>query len=92
MWEVHKEYRCIGLSAPQLGLPLQVMVIGCTKEDCEKSVLMQPIAKKVLINPVMKVLNYKNKVVGPEVCASMCSYSALVSRFSEVRIEGKYDI
>ncbi|XP_034245259.1 peptide deformylase, mitochondrial-like [Thrips palmi] len=89
MWKVHKLYGCVGLSAPQLGLPLQVVVIGCTEEECKaaKSVFVQPIAKKVLINPVMKVLNYKSKVTGPEACASMCCYSALVSRFSEVRVE-----
>lgn len=89
MWEVHEEYNCVGLSAPQIGLPLQVAVIGCSEEECKKakSVFMQPIAKKVLINPVMKILDYKTKVVAPETCASMCSYTALVSRFANVRVQ-----
>lgn len=89
MWEVHSKYECIGLSAPQIGLPLQLAVIGLTEAQCkqEKSELFSPVSPRVLINPVMKVLDYKSKTVSPEACGSMCGFSAQVSRFTDIRVE-----
>lgn len=50
MRSVHKKFSCVGLSAPQIGLPLQVVVVGFSKKQCEetKDTFVEPISERVV--------------------------------------------
>lgn len=74
MWKVQKSFKVPTLSAPQIGLPLQVIVI-------------ETDPSRVLINPKMRILDYASKVSLPESCPSMRGFSAKVPRFTSIRIE-----
>ena len=49
MWKVHKDYECAGLSAPQIGLPLQLAVIGLDVNQItgEKSPFISSVPRRV---------------------------------------------
>jgi peptide deformylase len=83
----------VGLAAPQIGLPIQMAVI----EDCEEyqaSVAPQLLAERerrpvpfhVLINPIIV-----SATGGPieffEGCLSVAGFSAIVPRYSNVKVE-----
>ncbi|KAK3923758.1 Peptide deformylase, mitochondrial [Frankliniella fusca] len=89
LWKVHEAFSLAGLAAPQIGLPLQLVVIGFTETQCKESnaKFVSPVLRRVLINPVYKVLDYKDKITDSEGCASVCGYSAQVSRYSHIQVE-----
>lgn len=89
MWELHRTHEILGLSAPQIGLPLQVAVIGFTEAQCKErdSKYIAPVPHRVLINPKFKVLDHNIKLTESEGCASVCGYSAEVSRFAHIQVE-----
>lgn len=49
MWKVHEDYECAGLSAPQIGLPLQITVIGLEIDQIKgkKSPLISSVPRRV---------------------------------------------
>ena len=83
MKTVLKKYDGVGISAPQVGLPWQIMMIqftdsqrGFWSEDNQKKQEMETIPLKIFINPKIHVLD-KSIVFHSESCCSMHGYSAL---------------
>ena len=61
---VINRFDCVGLSAPQIGVPLQIMMCQFTKkqikfwsEEIQKKRGMEVIPMKIFINPKLKVLD-----------------------------------
>nr|CAD7578966.1 unnamed protein product [Timema californicum] len=85
-------YDSVGISAPQIGIPLRIFIIEF-REDRKKEISpeiyklrdMSTIPLQVFINPEMKVLNYE-KLVFPEGCESVRGFAADVPRYKEVTV------
>ena len=78
-----KRYDSLGVSAPQVGVPVQIMMMQFTKtqlefwsEETRRSREMETIPLKIFINPTLHVLD-KAQVSQTEGCTSMHGYSAL---------------
>ncbi len=88
-----KSYDALGLSAPQIGVPLSIAVMQCSEKQLKgwtDEIIEQRGIKsfdlKVMINPTMKVVN--SEVVNQrEGCCSVHGMSALVPRAKEVAVE-----
>ncbi|KAG8562942.1 hypothetical protein GDO81_015873 [Engystomops pustulosus] len=85
---------CVGLSAPQLGVPLRIMVLELREEMChmvppDVRALreMEPFPLKIFINPTMRILDSR-KLSFPEGCSSIHGFSAVVPRYHSVEISG----
>ncbi|CAG9832285.1 unnamed protein product [Diabrotica balteata] len=85
---------CVGLSAPQIGIPLQVVIAefnekhlkGYPKNEIKaKEMTIQP--QTVIINPQIRIVDY-TKVVFPESCESMKGYYAEVPRYRSIEVKG----
>lgn len=94
MRAVMKHYRSVGISAPQIGVPLRIIMIEFPEgmEDrfppgVYQAREMSPIPFTVLINPRMEVTDYK-KVIFPEACESLKGLSASVPRYRAVTLKG----
>nr|CAD7410332.1 unnamed protein product [Timema cristinae] len=89
-------YDSVGISAPQIGIPLRIFIIEFS-EDRKKEINpeiykirdMSTIPLQVFINPEMKVQNYE-KLVFPEGCESVRGFAADVPRYKEVTVSVKY--
>lgn len=96
MRHVMLQYQAIGIAAPQIGIPLRIIMIEFS-ESSKKHISPEMCANreittiplKVFINPEMKVRNY-SKILFPESCESIKGLSAAVPRYKEVSIKG-YD-
>lgn len=88
-----RKYKLVGISAPQIGVPLQIFAIEVTNEsvkehdpvyveECE----MEPVPLTYFINPTMKIIN-PEKVTHIESCGSLVGYQAEVERAREVEIK-----
>lgn len=85
---------CLGLSAPQLGVPLRVFAAELTVARCEqyppplrRAHGIEPFPLRLLVNPVLRVLDSR-LVTGPEGCASLHGFSAYVPRHWAVHVSG----
>ncbi len=94
MIAVMREAPGVGLAAPQIGIPLRIIVleddesmIASTTETerTEKGRVAFPT--RVFINPELKVLGTKTETFF-EGCLSVDGYAALVERFHEVEVTG----
>ncbi|CAH2323969.1 peptide deformylase, mitochondrial [Pelobates cultripes] len=85
---------CVGLSAPQLGVPLRILMLELPEKmsqavppDVLAAREMTPFPLKVFINPEMRVLD--NRTLSfPEGCRSIHGFSAVVPRYYAVEISG----
>ncbi len=68
-----------GLAAPQIGVPLRVVVIDIAPKE-ERDL-------KVLINP--RIFDPEGEVVETEGCLSVLDYSAKVKRAQKIRVEAQ---
>jgi peptide deformylase len=84
MVETMKEYRGIGLAAPQVHLPLQLAVLEVEAHPRDPDMPAVPLT--VLINPVVTVLD-QTPVEEWEGCLSIPDLRGLVPRFKQVRVE-----
>nr|XP_053647921.1 peptide deformylase, mitochondrial-like isoform X2 [Cherax quadricarinatus] len=94
MQQVMKKYDCVGLSAPQIGMPLRILALEFSskrKEEYGTAVYtardMSVIPFTVFLNPQLEVTDFK-KVVFPESCESLRGYSGVVPRYQAVRLTG----
>ena len=71
-----------GLAAPQIGVPLQVVIFGITHNPRYPEA--PPIAETVLVNPEITPLNPELEV-GEEGCLSVPGLRAAVPRWKRVR-------
>ena len=91
LWKTHKENACLGVAAPQIGISLNVTVIGFEpntqdekKTDRYKD--MRPIPRTVLITP--KIISHsKEKFIEKEACLSVEKEEADIPRYKVVQIE-----
>ncbi|KAM9509221.1 peptide deformylase, mitochondrial [Guaruba guarouba] len=85
---------CLGLSAPQLGVPLRVFAAELPPALCQRypaamrrAHRIEPFPLRLFVNPVLSVLDAR-LVTGPEGCASVRGFSAYVPRHWAVRVSG----
>ncbi|XP_062355778.1 peptide deformylase, mitochondrial isoform X1 [Cinclus cinclus] len=83
---------CLGLSAPQLGVPLRVFAAELLPARCaryppalRRAHGIEPFPLRVLVNPALRVLDAR-LVTGPEGCASIHGFSAYVPRHWAVHV------
>lgn len=92
--QVMRRRHCVGLSAPQLGVPLQVLALefpealfrACAPRLRETR-QMEPFPLRVFVNPSLRVLDSR-LVTFPEGCESVAGFLACVPRFQAVQISG----
>lgn len=94
MRQVMRGTYSVGISAPQIGCPLQITMMEFSnsnmrmaKKEEMTARLYQAFPLKVFINPTMEVIN-NQQLVFPEGCESIRGYSADVPRYYEVKISG----
>jgi peptide deformylase len=87
----------VGLAAPQIGVPLQLVVVEDPPGAIQKLSVEQaaererrPVPFHVLINPVLTV-PYRNPVEFFEGCLSLAGYTAIVPRALTVHVEAVND-
>lgn len=92
--QVMRRRRCVGLSAPQLGVPLQVLALEFPEALCRacaphlrEARQMEPFPLRVFVNPSLRVLDSR-LVTFPEGCESVAGFLACVPRFQAVQISG----
>ncbi|XP_004431917.1 PREDICTED: peptide deformylase, mitochondrial isoform X1 [Ceratotherium simum simum] len=92
--QVMRRQRCVGLSAPQLGVPLQVLALEFPEElfrayapPLREARQMEPFPLRVFVNPSLRVLDSR-LVTFPEGCESVAGFLAYVPRFQAVQISG----
>lgn len=92
--QVMRQRGCVGLSAPQLGVPLQVLVLEfpdrlfrAFSPRLRELRQMEPFPLRVLVNPSLRVLDSR-LVTFPEGCESVAGFLACVPRFQAVQISG----
>ncbi|KAM9269071.1 conserved oligomeric Golgi complex subunit 8 [Cariama cristata] len=85
---------CLGLSAPQLGVPLRVFAAELPADRCRRyppglrrAHRIEPFPLRLLVNPALRVLDAR-LVTGPEGCASLKGFSAYVPRHWAVHVSG----
>jgi len=94
MVETMRKAPGVGLAAPQIGVPLRVIVL----EDNDSSMSYLTEAERrargrvavpltAIVNPVLRFLG-KEKHIFAEGCLSVPGYSAQVARFAEVEVTG----
>ncbi|XP_072278687.1 peptide deformylase, mitochondrial [Pyxicephalus adspersus] len=94
MKQILKSCGCVGLSAPQLGVPLRVMMLELPEHLCQmvppdvrETREMDPFPLKIFINPTMRILESR-KLSFPEGCSSVQGFSAVVPRCYSVEVSG----
>lgn len=98
MVQVMRRRGCVGLSAPQLGVPLQVLalefpdkLLRAFSPRLRELRQMEPFPLRVLVNPSLRVLDSR-LVTFPEGCESVAGFLACVPRFQAVQISGAGDV
>ncbi len=84
----------VGLAAPQVGVPLTLVVIEDPRESVQKLSPEQaaererrPVPFQVLINPALTILDQATAEFF-EGCLSLAGYTAIVPRATKVHVEG----
>lgn len=94
MVRVMRGLECVGLSAPQVGVPLRILALEYPKKMLEESspasqeargLSVQPL--RVFINPQLRVLDGRT-VLFQEACESISGFSATVPRYLSVEVSG----
>ncbi|EDX13467.1 peptide deformylase, mitochondrial [Drosophila simulans] len=94
MVKVLRHYDCVGVAAPQVGIPLRIIVMEFRegkqeqfKPEIYEERKMSTLPLAVFINPELEIISSQvNK--HPEGCMSVRGYSAQVERYDKVRIRG----
>jgi peptide deformylase len=76
----------VGLAAPQIGVPLRVVIFGVDKNERYPDAEVVP--QTVLINPVLTPLSDEMEE-GWEGCLSVPGMRGLVPRYSKLRYQGR---
>lgn len=96
MVKVMRQLECVGLSAPQVGVPLRILVLEYPEKMLQESfaasreargLSVQPL--RVFINPQLRVLDGRT-VLFQEACESITGFSAAVPRFLSVEVSGTH--
>ncbi|MBI4882365.1 MAG: peptide deformylase [Planctomycetes bacterium] len=76
MFRIMREFKGVGLAAPQVAWPVRLLVVNPTGE---------PAADEVLVNPVIK--RKRGRVAGEEGCLSFPGIFVQVERAKEIEVE-----
>ncbi|XP_053174610.1 peptide deformylase, mitochondrial [Scomber japonicus] len=91
---VMRKLECVGLSAPQIGVPLRILALEYPQKMLEESspvsreargLSTQPL--RVFVNPQLRVLDGQT-LVFQEACESISGFSATVPRYRSVEVSG----
>ncbi len=92
--KVMRKLECVGLSAPQIGVPLQILALEYPKKMLEDSSVASIEARglvavplMIFVNPQLRVLDGRT-VIFQEACESICAFSASVPRYVSVEVSG----
>nr|ACO09177.1 Peptide deformylase, mitochondrial precursor [Osmerus mordax] len=94
MVKVMRKLQCVGLSAPQVGVPLRILALEFPESMLKdvspaareaRGVAVVPL--RVFINPQLRVLD-RRTVLFQEACESISGFSARVPRYLEVEVSG----
>ncbi|XP_071346205.1 peptide deformylase, mitochondrial isoform X2 [Trachinotus anak] len=94
MVRVMRKVDCVGLSAPQIGVPLRILTLEYPERMLEESstasreargLSVQPL--RIFVNPQMRVLDGRT-VLFQEACESISGFSATVPRYLSVELSG----
>lgn len=97
MVKVMRKLQCVGLSAPQVGVPLRILALEFPESMLEdvspaareaRGVSVVPL--RVFVNPQLRVLDGRT-VVFQEACESISGFSASVPRYLAVEVSGLND-
>ncbi|XP_028286693.1 peptide deformylase, mitochondrial [Parambassis ranga] len=92
--KVMRRLECVGLSAPQIGVPLRILTLEYPERMLEESspasreargLSVQPL--RVFVNPQLRVLDGRT-VLFQEACESVSGFSATVPRYVSVEVSG----
>lgn len=95
MVKVMRKLDCVGLSAPQIGVPLRILALEYPEKMFEESsptsrelrgISVQPL--RIFINPKLRVLDGRT-VLFQEACESITGFSATVPRHLSVEVSGR---
>ncbi|XP_047452697.1 peptide deformylase, mitochondrial [Mugil cephalus] len=94
MVKVMRKQECVGLSAPQIGVPLRIMALEYPQrmldEICPATRAVQQMSVlplRIFVNPELRVLDSRT-VQFQEACESICGFSATVPRLLSVEVSG----
>lgn len=94
MVKVMRKYECVGMSAPQVGVPLRILALEYPQKMLEESspaarevrgLSVQPL--RIFVNPRLRVLDGRT-VLFQEACESITGFSATVPRYLSVEVSG----
>lgn len=94
MVAVMRKLECVGLSAPQIGVPLRILALEYPQKMFEESspatrevrgLSVQPL--RIFVNPQLRVLDGRT-VLFQEACESISGFSATVPRYLSVELSG----
>ncbi|KAM9755076.1 peptide deformylase, mitochondrial isoform 1-T1 [Menidia menidia] len=94
MVKVMRKLECVGLSAPQIGVPLRILALEYPDRMLQESspaarelrgLSAQPL--RVFVNPQLRVLDGRT-VLFQEACESISGFSATVPRYLSVEVSG----
>ncbi|XP_030646645.1 peptide deformylase, mitochondrial [Chanos chanos] len=91
---VMRKLECVGLSAPQIGVPLRILALEYPKKMLEESSPASTEARgivtvplRIFVNPQLRILDSRT-VTFQEACESISGYSASVPRYVSVEVTG----
>lgn len=92
--QVMRGLDCVGLSAPQIGVPLRILALEFPErmlQDCSPATReargLVPVPLRVFINPRLRVLDSRMATF-QEACESISGFSACVPRYLSVEVSG----
>lgn len=89
-----RRFECVGLSAPQIGVPLRILALEYPDEMLQETapasrevlgLSAQPL--RVFVNPRLRVLDQRTALF-QEACESISGFSAAVPRYLSVEVSG----
>lgn len=92
--KVMRKLECVGLSAPQVGVPLRILALEYPERMLKESspasrevrgLSAQPL--RVFVNPQLRVLDGRTALF-QEACESISGFSATVPRYLSVEVSG----
>uniref|UniRef100_UPI0037E8F59E peptide deformylase, mitochondrial n=1 Tax=Semicossyphus pulcher TaxID=241346 RepID=UPI0037E8F59E len=92
--KVMRKMECVGLSAPQVGVPLRILALEYPEKMLEESspasreargLSAQPL--RIFVNPQLRVLDGQTALF-QEACESISGFSATVPRYLSVEVSG----
>lgn len=96
MVKVMRKLECVGLSAPQIGVPLRILAVEYPERMLAESspasrevrgLSVQPL--RVFVNPQLRVLDGRTARF-QEACESISGFSATVPRYLSVEVSGTF--